>query len=63
MRVQQLLAALVAGLSLLGFGQLIGNKRSARESGMEPVALFLKAAGLLVLTYTLYRYGRERLGL
>ncbi|MBL8602749.1 MAG: hypothetical protein JNK72_12575 [Myxococcales bacterium] len=52
----QLAAGLFAGLALLGFGAAIGNNRDAREGGMEPVSLLIKAAGLGLLTYTLYRF-------
>lgn len=59
--VRQLLGLLVAGLSLLGFGTLIGNKRSAREQGMLPIAIGLKIAGVALLSWALYRHVRGNL--
>lgn len=56
MTIQLLWIGLVVGLALLGFGTMVGNNRSAREGGMEPLSLLLKAAGIGVLTYTLYRH-------
>lgn len=59
MTVQMLGAGLFAGLALLGLGTAIGNQRSTQEAGLSPFAMLLKAAGLAVLTLTLYRYGRS----
>lgn len=53
---RMLFAVLVAGLLLLALGRGVGNDRSARESGMEPLALLLKAMGLGLLAWGLYRY-------
>jgi hypothetical protein len=59
--VRQLLGILVAGLSLLGFGTLLGNQRRVNEQGLFPVALALKAAGVALLTYGLWRHVRANL--
>lgn len=59
MTVQMLGAGLFAGLALLGLGTAIGNQRSTQDAGLSPFAMLLKAAGLAVLTLTLYRYGRS----
>lgn len=60
--IRQLLGLLVAGLALLGFGTLLGNKREAQEQGMLPFALLLKAAGIGLLSWALYRHVRGNLG-
>lgn len=59
MTPRMLLAMLVSGLLLLALGQGVSNKREARESGMEPLALILKAAGLGLLAWTLYRFMQQ----
>lgn len=56
MTPRMLLAMLVSGLLLLAIGQGMSNKREARESGMEPIALLVKGAGLVLLASTLYRF-------
>lgn len=56
MTLQALAAGLFAGLALLGLGTTIGNQRSTREAGLNPLALVLKGAGLATLTFTLYHF-------
>jgi hypothetical protein len=59
---RQLLGLLLAGLSLLGFGTLLGNQRRAQEQGMLPIALALKIVGVALLTWTLWRHVKGNLG-
>lgn len=56
MTIQTLAAGLFAGLSLLGLGTVMANQRANREAGLDPLALLLKGAGLLTLTFTLYHF-------
>jgi hypothetical protein len=58
MTIQTLLAGLLTGLLLLGFGAAVGNNRDAQAGGMAPLSLLLKLAGLALLSWTLYRYVR-----
>lgn len=58
MTTQTLLAGLLTGLLLLGFGAAVGNNRDAQAGGMAPLSLLLKLAGLALLSWTLYRYVR-----
>ncbi len=58
MTIQMLVAGLLAGLCLLGFGAAVGNSRGAQEGGMQPLSLLLKLGGLALLTWTLYRHLR-----
>ena len=59
MTLQMLAAGLFAGCALLGLGTSIGNQRRNREAGLVPVALLLKGAGLVTLTFTLYHFIRS----
>ncbi len=55
METRSFLALLAGGMVLLALGGSIGGNRDATRSGLGPVGLFFKGAGLAVLTYAIYR--------
>ncbi len=55
METRTFLAMLAAGFALLALGGGVGQSRDAARSGLGPLGLALKGAGLALLTYALYR--------
>lgn len=55
METRPFLALLAVGMTLLALGGAVGGSRDAKRSGMGPLGLALRGAGLAVLTYAIYR--------